>query len=292
MNRIATNVFWTIVFGLIVLVSVGSLSAQKQMPDGQVGPLWEDTAMNPHDFTNAYYAANGIVGRSILNRRTGSDGLSVFGKSSNPFHRNVRVIATMPGYDQNGGMLFWYPLGQVGSDGFTLDEVGWEARQTAHLFPIYVFPNPKLDDSRIYATTRQAALIDNTWTMTSQKNLNPLGLRQVLFVNFTGKAFTKEGLEMMNYMGKKNGMGVDDTPILNTIEDLQMMMKYELIAVTPNKMFPTYAIAPMILDPTNGVIAADAFLWFATKEGKPLPAEMMFPSQFGCLQKTGNWCKE
>jgi hypothetical protein len=257
-----------------------------------MGPLWEDTAINPHDFTNAYYAANGILGRSILHRRTGSDGLSVFGNSSNPYHRNIRVIATIPAYDQDGGMLFWYPLGEVGADGFTVDEVGWQARQMAELFPIYVFPTSRLDDSRIYATTRQAALIDNTWMMTTQRNLNPLGLRQVFFVNFTAKAFTKEGIEMMNFMGKKNGMSVDDTPVLKSMDDLQMMVKHEMVAVMPNKMFPTYAIAPVILNPTKGVIALDAFLLFATKDGTPLPTEMMFSSQFGCLQKVREWCTE
>jgi hypothetical protein len=292
MNRIATKLFWTTVFGLIFLVSVGSLSAQNKTPGGQFGPLWEDTAMNPHDFTNAYYAANGIVGKSILNRRTGSDGLSVFGNSSNPYHRNVRVIATVPAYDQNGGMLFWYPLGEVRNDGFTMDEVGWQARQIADLFPIYVFPTSRLEDPRIYATTRQAALMDNTWSMTAQKNLNPLGLRQILFVNFTPKAFTKEGLEMMNYMAKKNGMSVDDTPILSSVDDLQMMMKHEMIAMTPNKMFPTYAVAPTILNASKGVIALDAFLLFATKDGTSLPTELMFQSQFTCLQKTGDWCTE
>jgi hypothetical protein len=293
MNRIAAKSFWTIVFGLIFLISVGSLSAQqKKAPIGPVGPLWEDTAINPHDFTNAYYASKGIVGRAIMNRRTGSDGLSVFGNSSNPFHRNVRVIATLPAYDQYGGMHFWYPLGDIGYDGFTLDELGWQARQAADMSPIYVFPDSRLQDTRIFATARQAALIDNTWAAMGDKDMNSLGVRQVLVVTYTAKAYTKEGVEMMTYMSQKNGMTSDDMPILCSMDDLHMMMKYELIAMAPSKMFPTYAIAPMIANPTNGVIAPDAFLWFATKDGSPLPSEAMFSTQFGCLQKTGYWCKE
>jgi hypothetical protein len=292
MNRIAAKKFWTIVFGLIFLISVGSLSAQKKTTIGPFGPLWEDTAINPHDFTNAYYAANGVVGRSIINRRTGSDGLSVFGNSSNPFHRNIRVIATLPAYDQNGGMIFWYPLGDVAYDGFTLDEAGWKAQQIADLYPLYVFPDSRLQDFRIFNTTRQAALMDNRWDAISEKGQNPLGLRQVMNVKFTPKAYTKEGLEMMSYMSEKNGLASDDTPILRSMDDLNMMMKYELITMSANKMFPAYAIAPMIYDPTNWVIANDAFLLFATKDGSPLPTETMFYSHFGCLQKTGYWCKE
>ena len=293
MNRIARTSFWTIIFGLILLISVGSVSAQKG-PVGSVGPLWEDTAINPHDFTNEYYWANGVIGRSIIGRRTGSDGLSIFGNSSNPFHRNIRVIATLPAYDQNGSMLFWYPLGQISEAGLTLDKNGTHAREMAKLFPIYVFPHSKLQDDRLFANTRQAALMDNTWSVIAGQDLNPFGIREIVYVTYTEKAYTEEGAEMMIYMTKKNGMAADDTPILSTLDDLRVMMKYELVALgtIPVKGFPVYAIAPTIPDPTNGVIAQDAFLVFATKNGTPLPTENMFTWQFGCLQKTGNWCKE
>jgi len=291
MNRIARTSFWTIIFGLILLISVGSVSAQKKSL-GPVAALWEDTALNPHDFTNAYYWTNGIVGRSIIGRRTGSDGLSIFGNSSNPTHRNIRVIATIPAYDQNGSVLFWYPLGELDSLGFTPDKNGIEAREMAMLFPIYVFPDSKVQNFRTFADTRQAALMDNTWSMVVGQDINPLGFRELIFVNFTERAFTEEGSEMMNYMAKKNGTGVDDTPIINSLDDLRMMMKYGLVETGTLKGFPTYAIAPTINDPTNGVIAPDAYLWFATKDGTPLPTENMFAWQFGCLQKTGNWCKE
>ena len=294
MNRIAKQLFWTIVFGLIFLISVGSVSAQKAI--GPAGPLWEDTAINPHDFTNAYYAKNGILGREILNRRTGSDGLSTFGNSSNPLHRNIRVTATIPAYDESGGLILWYPLGEVTYNGFTQDTIGWETRELARQFPIYIFPHSKLADPRLIFNTRQAALMDNSWFVVigQDSNLNPLGIREVLSVTYTEKAFTEEGREMMNYMAKKNGMAADDTPILSSMEDLIMMMKHEMITTRSGmaKSLPIFAIAPMISDPTNGVIAKDAFLIFATKVGTPLPSEVLFSWQFSCLQKTGQWCKE
>lgn len=292
MNRIAKASFWTAVFVLILLISSGSISAQKVRNGGVlVTPFAEDTAINPHDFTNEYYEVNGIVGKLIVNRRTGSDGLSIFSKSSNPFHTDVRVIATIPAYDPNGGILFWYPLGEIQDYGFTDDKMGIETREMANRFPIYVFPHSKIADFQSFTHNRQAPLMDNTWSMIAG-DMNPLGIRKIVLVRFTEKAFTKEGYEMMSYMAAKNGMSADDTPILRTLEDLNMMMKSELISTGALKGPWTYAIAPALLDPTTGVIARDAFLWFATKDGDPLPTEEMFLVQFRCLQKTGNWCKQ
>ena len=291
MNRIAKASFWNAVFVLILLLSGMSVSAQKAKSGVLVIPFAEDTAINPHDFTNDYYEVNGIVGKAIINRRNGSDGLSIFGRSSNPYHTNVRVIATISAYDPNGGMLFWYPLGEIEEYGFTADPVGIEAREMADLFPVYVFPHSKIDSYRTFANNRQAPLMENTWSMIAG-SMNPLGIRKIVIVKYTEKAFTKEGLEMMEFMAGKNGMAADDTPILRTFQDLQMMIKTELISMAPVEGPWTYAIAPTLADPTNGVIAPDAFLWFATKDGTPLPTEKMFAVQFGCLQTTGNWCKQ
>jgi hypothetical protein len=293
MNRIARTSFWTIAFGLILLISVGSLSAQKRVIGTTIAALAEDTSINPHDFTNEFYEMNGVLWKSIQNRRNGSDGLSVFSQSSNPWHTDVRVIATIPAYDHYGRMLFWYPLGDIDDYGFTPDVAGAKALATARQLPIYVFPNSKLQDYRLFATTRQAALIDNTWMEIAGEEPNPLGLHEVFFVTYTEKAFGEEGLEMMEYMSKKNGLAADDTPILRTMDDLRMMMKLELITLVSIRELPaTFAIAPTISDPTNGAIARDAFLWMPTKDGRPLPSEIVFSQLFGCLQKTGSVCTE
>ena len=52
-----------------------------------------------------------------------------------------------------------------------------------------------------------------------------------------------------------------------------------------------YAIDPEIMDPVNGVIAADAFLWMAMVDGKTLDSEELFVQKFNCLKKIGTWCK-
>ncbi len=292
MNRMTKLTMWTVVSVFIFLISVGSVSAQKVRSSGFPATLAEDTAINPHDFTDDYYELNGIIGKAILDRRTGSDGLSIFSKSSNPFHTDVRVIATLPAYDQNGDMLFWYPLGEIDDSAFTADKLGVEARQLAKLFPVYVFPSAKTEDPRMLTGMRHAALMDNTWAFLTGQELNPLGFREIFLVRFTEKAFTKEGAEVMAYMAKKNGTGSDDTPIIRGMDDLRMMAKLELINTAAFRGEENrYAIAPMIFDPTNGVIAKDAYLLFVTKDGKPLPTESMFAAQFACLQKAGTLCK-
>lgn len=287
MNRIFKASIWVAVFVLILLISVGSASAQKRTKGGLVGPLWEDTAINPHDFTDDYYALFGIKARTIVNRRTGTDGLSVFSNSSNPFHTNVRITVTVPAYDQTGEMLFWYPLGELQEYAMT-DEL----RELAARFPIYVFPNSKVVDYRTFASTRQAALMDNSFSVNDTKDANPLGIRQIILVNYTEKAFSKEGYEMMEFFMKKNGAAADDTPIIRSIEDMELLAKHEMISTDSLKTIGgRYAINPIIFDPTNGVIAKDAFIWMATKDARWLLGEDNFVFQFGCLKKTGNWCK-
>lgn len=286
MNRICKASIWIAVFVFILLISVGSGSAQKRTLGGLVGPLWEDTAINPHDFTDDYYSLFGIKAKAILARRTGTDGLSVFSNSSNPFHTNVRVTITAPAYDQNGEMLFWYPLGELQE--YAMSD---ELRELAVRFPIYVFPNSQIVDYRSFANTRQAALMDNSFGLYPQDD-NPLGIRQIIVVNYTEKAFGKDGYEMMSYMMEKNGAAADDTPIIRTIDDIELLAKHDMISTdTLKSIGGRYAINPIIFDPTNGVIAKDAFIWMATKDERWLLPEDNFVYQFNCLKKLGYWCK-
>ncbi len=277
---------------IVSLVFTSSSFAQLHTP-----PVW-DTAMNPHDFTNEYYAANGIVGKSIIWRRTGSDGLSVFGKTSDPRQSLVRVIVTVPAYDNDGLVTFWYPLGEITNAGFTDNKLGFSARQMAALFPIYVFPDAKYSQYNTIVGTRQAALIDNTWVkIYPGAVLNPLGIREVFQVNYTAKAHSKEGFEMMQYMAKKNGVAADNMPLIKSMEDIRMLKDEGYVILGSDTENGNglergqFAISPIITDPREGVIANDAFLWMSSRDGKPLAGEMMFVDQFNCLQQTGDWCQ-
>ena len=279
---------WAVVltFALISLVCVFSSSAQVK-PGPAPTPAW-DTAINPHDFTDTYYLSKGVNPKFIIDRRTGKDGLSVFRKSSNPNHTDVRVIVTVPALDQTGEQFFWYPLGTLTNAGFTDDKVGFLARNTASLFPMYIFPDPKLVNFNSIANTRHAPLFDNSWAIFGPNGLNPLGLREVFFVTYTDMVNTPEGQKMMQYLGEKNGMATDATPIIKSVADMDLLKEYGCIRieapmVTGLYYKGAYAIAPPVAS-KPGVIAKDAFLWMSSRDGKPLEAEMKFVNQFNCLQ--------
>jgi hypothetical protein len=282
---------WAVALTFVFISLVFTLTSFAQRPS----PGSWDTSINPHDFTNLYYAQNGVIGKQIIWRRNGADGLSVF---DNLKGRGVRVIATVPAFDQNGQPYFWYPLGELSSVGFTNDKAGFFAREMASHFPIYLFPDEKYIHFNTIANTRQAPLMDNSWaSLWDNDSINPLGLRQIFLVNYNAKAFTPEGAEVMQYLMKKNGYATDKTPIIKTLEDMEILKKYECITIddmgptdTDQVYRATYAIAPVIANPTKGVIARDAFLYFSTKDGNPLESEMIFVNQFKCLQQLGDWC--
>jgi hypothetical protein len=292
---------WSIVFLFVLISLLSTLYVNAQKSGDEVFPtLWEDTTKNPHDYTNRFYDSNGVNPKAIIGRRTGLDGLSVFGYTSNPNNSEVRVLITMPAYDEYGGVTFWYPLGELQYDGFTADDkIGANARELAKYYPIYVFPEPSVKSFNSIMNGRQAPLLDNSWVKSSSvdTDLNPLGIRQIRLVNYTEKAFGKEGFEMMDYFGKKNGLATDGTPLIRSFDDIQQLLKSELITadpIDPGSRRPyggQYAVTPMIDVTTQGVIARDAFLWMSSRDGKWLPDEKMFLYQFNCMQKYGELCQ-
>lgn len=285
--------FLTLITVLMILTFALPLSAQKRVP-GNISSFAEDTAMFPHDFNDEYYAANGIFAPLINGRRTGTDFLSVFGESSNPAHRNVRVLVTLPAYNENGEVLFWTPLGDLNDKCFTDDVAGAEAREMAAYYPIYVFP--KIEDPTLvsFANIRQAALIDETQTNIIFKN-NRLGLRMVFLVNFTEKAFsTKEGYLMLQNLGKKNGLSLEGTPLIKFKYEIDELAAQDFISIEKRAFrydppyTGLYTISPIIRTDTGVVpIARDAFLFMVTRNGQPLPDEKIFVDTFEYLQKIG-----
>jgi hypothetical protein len=241
------------------------------------------------------------VGKAIIERRTGTDFLSVFGLSSDPRHSNVRVLATLPAYGANGEILFWTPLGELRDEGFTGDQTGVETRQIAENYPVFVFPKTTDPSLFTFTNVRQAALIDETQSTLAPTPIegNPLGVRMIIFVNYSEKAFTtKEGILMMEYMTKKNGLAADGTPLIKYKSDIEELADHECITMQKRSFWDDnpytgiYSISPLIIEPTKQAIAADAFLLMATRDGAPLPSESIFSHHFGCLQKYGEWCSE
>jgi hypothetical protein len=293
---VKSNSFLIMVVVALVLTFALSLSAQKGNNKGNVKQPAVDTSILPHDFIDKFYMLNGVSANYIMGRRTGYDFLSVIDWSSNPYHTDVRILATLPAYGANGEILFFSPLGEINDSGFTEDQIGKEARAIADTYPIYVFPANN-SDSFAFGTSRQAALMDAeafNWNMDGY----PVGLRSIMLVNYTPKAFTEEGFEMMDFMFKKNGKSLDGTPLIRSMEDLTTLAKFDLVSMEKRVLWDdtnfagTYSLSPIIYQPVKGVIAPDAFLITVTQKGEPLPDEMRFVSEFNCLRKGGNWCSE
>lgn len=289
----------TLITVLLILAFALPLSAQKTV-SGTNPSLLEDTAIFPHDFNDEYYAENGVSAPSIIGRRTGMDYLSVFGWSSNPTHRNVRILVTLPAYNENGEIRFWTPLGELNDKGFTDDGSGVQAREMAALYPIYVFPkaaDPELLVS--FTNTRQAALMDESQNGIYYKG-NPLGLRAIALVSFTEKAFaTKEGFFMLQMLEKKNGRSLDGTPLIKFKSEIEELYKMDFITIVKRSLWEqpttsgTYSISPVInIYANKGVIAQDAFLMMPTRnDGEPLADERIFVEAFSCLKKFGTPCE-
>lgn len=283
----STNITLTV---LMLLAFAATAAAQ--------GPVrwWAPT--KPFDFSNAFYKVNGVIPEAIESRRTGADGISVPDKAPNDLYSDVRVLATVPAYDQDGNAMFWFPLGDLRSESFTPDKEGIKARETARKFPIYIFPDPKIDTWTAFTGHRHAPVIDvsKQWGVTSVKN--PLSIRMFYTVTYTDMARGKQGWEMMQYMGKKNGWDTDDTPILKTVDDIFYLNKMGYVDVeqvwSGELVRPSlgFTIAPVLENPTAGAIYPDAFLIMMMKDGKPLPAEDVFVRQFTCLQKTLDFCRD
>jgi hypothetical protein len=287
--------------GLVVTILIATafaLTAMAQVSRKTADPkLAADTRMNPHDFLDGYYGINGVIGNMIIDRRTGKDFLSVFSWSSDPNHSNIRVTVTLPAYGPNGETRFWYPLGEINDEGFTPDRIGGYAREMANVYPIYVFPRTMHHIRFSFTNNRQAALIDDSRDRQYGYKANPLGIRIIVKVDYTEKAFIRAGYELMNYMARKNGLSLDGTPLIKSMDDLIVLKNEGLVALDPigfadpRSFGGLFAISPTIDDPTNGVIAKDAFLLTVLDDNsKPLTGELMFADQFKCLQNFGNWC--
>lgn len=289
MNKDHKSHTWAIIFVFLFLVFAIPTSAQDPCGSGT------DPNSFPFDFSDQFYFNNGVVGKAIKGRRTGSDEFSVWQKPCDPKYAPVRVLVNVPGYDQFGQPLFWAPLGDLNLAGFTTDKKGIMARQLALQFPMYIFPDRRYWEYSPFKNGRQAPVLDNSRYMQAGiMDPNPLGLRYALIVSYTEKAFSKEGIKVMGFFAEKNGLASDDTPILKSLSDITFMLDNKFIIAEPYNQGDSvseeiFSIAPNMANKNS--VAPDAFVWMVLKDGKPLPAEMMFWVHFDCMKKTGEMCK-
>jgi hypothetical protein len=250
-----------------------------------------DNSRPPFDFANGFYRANGIQPEAIVNRRTGSDGLSVPDVAPDFTRRNVRVTITLSAYGDSGDIRFWNVFGEFNVNAFIPNAAGRNARTIAERSPIFVFPK-RGGDRLALGNNRQSDMIDLRHGYFSN---NPLGLWIIVFVNYTDRALnTTAGRAEVSRLASRNGRDLDGTAIIRTVSELDDFVGKGLVTRETRPLNGSrgevYSICPVIEDPRGGAIARDAFLVAPLRQdGTPLEPE--FLQNFESLRLTGDWAR-
>ncbi|HEX6278970.1 MAG TPA: hypothetical protein VFZ49_03045 [Pyrinomonadaceae bacterium] len=257
----------------LLFVAATSSQAQKFAQD-----------FRPFDFNEKYYYVNGVLTNTLIGRKNGADGESVFDYTNDRRFSNVRITATLPAYDSSGAAIFWNYFSGVPKYGFTEDENGQEAVSLAYAHPLYMFPSTTVKNS-----DRQAALVRMGEGYFEK---NALGIAAVFLVEYTEKVDTDTGQVILKMLAERNGISVDGTPIIRAAKEIDGLLEEGLITLTQPSLDEPYrtpfAVAKVIQYPRAGAITPDAFLKYVKEpSGKPLAAEAHFVSMFECLQAGG-----
>jgi hypothetical protein len=242
------------------------------------------------DFTDSYYAQNGVNVNAIFGRRqvTGN-GNSVFDTPFYSFQRNVRASRINPAYGDNGQPAFWAVMGDLNNSSFTNDRAGQNAKALANRYILYVFPT-RTGDQIGLGNNRQADIVDLSGGYFSN---DPLGLWLHVWVSYTEAAFsTKAGQKELDKLARKNGLALDGTPIVTTLSDLNNLFSkgyaQKRFRNPDGSEGPMYGICPVMKDPRRSAITAvDTLAYVRNPDGTPLEPELLH--QFNSLQTTGEW---
>jgi hypothetical protein len=279
-NLFKTNVLF--IFAVVIFCSINSF-AQKSTAVSDV-PTTAIEDLRPFDFSDKYYASNGVMAGMLLNRPNGADDFSVMDLTGYPDHNNVRILATRPAYGRDGETLYWNLYGDFYKENFTDTPEGERAYDLANTFPIYLFPNTQRRRGE-----RQSPVID---TAEGYFEKNVLGLSVVMLVEYNGSVFTKADAAYLSDLAKRNGLSTDGDPIIRTVKEIGQLQRRNLITVSQrginNPSLTSYIAGKAIQHPNGGALTPDSFLLYVKDAyGKPLAGEAHFVSTFECL-KNGN----
>jgi hypothetical protein len=237
-----------------------------------------------YDFTDAYYAQNGINPAAIDGRRQPGP----LAATDNPifsYQRNVRALLTLPNYDHSGNAWFFTVLGGFNVNAFTANAAGQSARQIADSSIEYVFPRKGTDPVGLGAL-RQSVMLDMRNGYFSN---NKLALWLHVWVSYTSKALTTaDGQKTLNDIAQRNGRDLDGTAIIASASEIDNLFSKGYITKVSRPLNDPlrYSICPVIKDPRDGGIARDQFLAYTRKpDGTALEPE--FLENFQSLQATG-----
>ena len=236
------------------------------------------------DFTDAYYAQNGINPAAIDGRRQVGP-LAVADTPIFPYQRGVRALLTLPNYDHSGNAWFFTVLGGFNTSAFTVNAAGQRARQIADGSIEYVFPRQGTDPIGLGAL-RQSVMLDMRNGYFSN---NKLSLWLHTWVSYTPRALTTpDGVKTLNDMARRNGRDLDGTAIIASVSEIDNLFSKGYITKTTRPLNDVlrYSICPVVKDPRDGGIARDQFLAYTRNpDGSPLEPE--FLENFLSLQATG-----
>ncbi|HEX8736125.1 MAG TPA: hypothetical protein VF721_12430 [Pyrinomonadaceae bacterium] len=271
----------------IILTCGISIFGQKSLSSGATFDTLEKE-IRPFDFNSRYYYDNGIEPGLIVNRRNGNDGLSVLDSTNDERFRGVRLTAVYPAYNQDGKLIYWNLYGELYKQSFRSDRTGGEALSVAEYFPMYIFPSDFEKDKQ-----RQASVIDlkdNTYF-----DKNPLGLSVQVEVRFAARTNTDDGQNELALLAEKNGLSLDGTPLIRTVEEIQDLTRKGLVVQTikglDNPSATSYVVGKVIEKPEAGAITPDAFLvTVQSVDGERFHADISFIKQFNCLKNSDTQC--
>jgi hypothetical protein len=277
------------IFAFVIFGNINAFAQKTGLAGSNGGgPAATIDDLRPFDFSDKYYALNGVQPGKLIGRPTGEDGLSVPDITGDQDHNNVRILATRPAYGTEGETLYWNFYGGFFKDGFTWDNEGNAAYNLVYDFPVYIFPG----ESRSKAE-RQSPVIDLT---AGYFEKNVLGLGALMLVEYNYNAVrTKMDAAFLEQLAKQNGLSTDGTPIIRTVKELDQLRRRNLVIITPNdaRGQVPYIIGRVLQYPEHGAIAPDAFLLYTMDaQGKPLESELFFLEKFNCLQKYGSACSQ
>jgi len=266
-------------FFLSASLLAGTAAAQMQW----VGQYAQE--LRPFDFSDKYYQTNGIYAYTLIGRKNGNDGASVFDLSDYRNYTNVRITETLPAYSADGSSIFWNLYGGATKASLTPDENGANAYTLAENYPVYVFPS-----TTVKSVDRQAAMIhpDDGYF-----GKNRIGIGSVIIVEYTDRLFTKQGWRVRQMLEQKNGVSLDGTPIIKTAKDLLGLVSEGFVNLRhPDDTERTFfVVAKVIEHPEHGGITPDAFLEYVRQlSGDPLSAESHFLKEFECLREGSSPC--
>jgi hypothetical protein len=238
-----------------------------------------------YDFTDNYYRQNGIDPAGIDGRREAVLPLATEDLPFFSYQRNVRMLLTLPAYDQSGHAYYFTVLGGLKANAFTNDAAGRRAKQIADTSAEYLFPKRGTDPVGLGAL-RQSVVLDMRNGYFSN---NKLGLWIHTWVSFTDRALnTADGRRALDDIARRNGRDLDGTPILRTTSEIDGLISRGYVTKTTRPVGDPlrYAICPVTEVPRRGGVAPDQFLAFTrTLDGSPL--EPYLVENFESLRLTG-----